>query len=397
MTNDNEEEIKTNEREMILTLPTPMDLGYDGAKVTLKFKSEVFPLRKNIVSRYSCSFSRSRDGVLDGIAYFWQSIFSKRMKAFFDIDLHRLSSHDNYILFLEIGSLPIGIEKKKGIYRVNGHRVGTNELSYLCARLTIKAGLTNDINEMVKTLMNYLSLPEDVRYCLENKVPYYFYENWSKFEVRLNIEQIGFSEFAIEISDGIWGTISAKDLQVYCGYYLHNKKRTNWSNCRPSNLFKRLVGREPSDAERHLMIEFLKQNRTQDLVEDRAISLLRDIESKNENVKVFWSGNSPLEVAVRGKLFDWKLMTNPSADKNSLQRVQTYIWAQVGDEYSWNFCCVDNLSTNSPLGDQFASRILLLLNDKVAVEIVNTLRNYKSHVDKNKNERSKEYDKVFGM
>jgi len=38
--------------------------------------------------------------------------------------------------------------------------------------------------------------------------------------------------------------------------------------------------------------------------------------------------------------------------------------------------CIDNMSDGSPLGDQFATRALALLNDSMTIKIVNTIKSY---------------------
>ena len=64
--------------------------------------------------------------------------------------------------------------------------------------------------EICNIVTSTLQLPENVKYCLENKVPYHWYElleyGEDPIQVRLNCQQIGDNEIAIEVSDGVWGT-----------------------------------------------------------------------------------------------------------------------------------------------------------------------------------------------
>lgn len=388
--------------ELKLRLPSNRE-NAKGKEIMVRFESADLS-RRDIpltTQNLSLSFVRSRDGVLDGISNFYRDLFSSRGTNYNRFENStKLAYIKNYQLFLTIGSLPVIINKKNGIYRLNGTRLGIKPLSYLLARLSVKASNTDDLGKMMLTLNKYLNLSEDVRYCLENRVPYHFFHEWSKVEVRLNVRQIGDSELAIEISDGLWGNISAKDLELFCGFYLHGKKRTAWSNCSPSKLFQKLIGREPKESELHLMIEFLKQNRTSDMVNERAYTLLRDLGKQYSNrISITWDNDDfPTQVLVRGKIYDWKLTANNRhANSLSLQSVNTYIFSNSG---KWvGPICIDNISSHSPVGDQYATRILTFLNDTLALEMIGTLSTYKKESkDENRNYKgSDECNELFGM
>ena len=151
---------------------------------------------------------------------------------------------------------------------------------------------------------------------------------------------------------------------------------------------------EPSEAQLKMMIAFLEQNRTDDIVQDRAIQLVKDLEKQYVGrMKVIWfsPGNSSKEqikaIMVRGKLADWVITDNQF--KSDIQAVSTFIVKKGGtlesqstnktkiqDCYLDGPICIDNMTKNSSVGDQFAARALSLLNDKITVEIVNTIKRY---------------------
>ena len=132
----------------------------------------------------------------------------------------------------------------------------------------------------MKTMISYMNMPENVRYVLENRLPYFFYENFQKIQVRLNVMQIEDDICAIEISDGIWGEISFKDLNTMCNFYIHGKQRGSWKFISPDELYFRLIGEKISESTEKVMIEFLKQNRQHDMVEKRAEELMRDLQQQ---------------------------------------------------------------------------------------------------------------------
>ena len=73
--------------------------------------------------------------------------------------------------------------------------------------------------------------------------------------------------------------------------------------------------------------------------------------------------------------------------------VSTFVWQPTQTESkigSWKGpICIDNMASNSPIGDQFAARALALLNDSFTIKIVNTIRSYLSA---EKNEYRADFD-----
>ena len=68
--------------------------------------------------------------------------------------------------------------------------------------------------------------------------------------------------------------------------------------------------------------------------------------------------------------------------------VSTHVYQprEKGDEYVWRGpICIDNMTKDSSLGDQFAARTLALINDTMTMTIVSTIRSYiKEEPNKNR-------------
>ena len=90
---------------------------------------------------------------------------------------------------------------------------------------------------------------------------------------------------------------------------------------------------------------------------------------------------------VRGKLADWVIIN--SAYKTQTQKVKTFVFIDdIVQNHPMKDCdpliegnfrgpiCIDNIHTNSSLGDQYAARALALLNDNVTVKLVSTIAKY---------------------
>ena len=65
------------------------------------------------------------------------------------------------------------------------------------------------------TLQRHINIPDNVAYALENRSPYYWYENGIMHKVSLRVQLISDKDCAIEISDGIWADIKSKDLNSF--------------------------------------------------------------------------------------------------------------------------------------------------------------------------------------
>lgn len=137
------------------------------------------------------------------------------------------------------------------------------------------------------------------------------------------------------------------------------------------------------------MMEFLAQNRTQDLIETRAKQLMEELTVKYEGrIKMFDYENNSI-MLVRGKLCDWVIID--STYKTNVQKVKTYAFIhskhfRPGDYSSLKNeflngqlrgpICIDNIHENSSVGDQYAARALALLNDDITIGLIYTIGRY---------------------
>ena len=254
-------------------------------------------------------------------------------------------------------------------------------MSDVLARVLYRSCFTDDIPSLNKVLWKFLQIPENVAYALENRVPYFFYENYEKHDVRLNVQRIDHATVAIEISDGIWGEMSFKELDKYCNFYVHSQKRGTWPFTSPKNLFTKLLKREPSKAELNLMIAFLQQNRKQDIVEKKAYELITEmVEQRPDRLFPVWVADKLVYLFVRGNYYDWKLECR-NYKATGTQDVSTYVYQphtrKDGAEIDWKGpICIDNANSDSSIGDQFAARAMALLNDNMTIKIVSTINSY---------------------
>ena len=146
------------------------------------------------------------------------------------------------------------------------------------------------------------------------------------------------------------------------------------------------------------MKAWLKQNRTEKMVEDRAFTLLNDLVDEYDEFELV-SFEDKKAIYIKGKLADWVIVPkeHKSTRQPRHQGVNTYrfdryqddsiIYKTEGPEKNGKIwrgpICIDNLHNNSSNGDQMAARAMLLRNDVIASKLIHTLRG----VDFSKNAR----------
>ncbi len=306
--------------------------------------------------------------------FFKESLFSKKRSYYFDY-----FKLDDVGVMIDFRGCPIFLTKSNGVVSVNGTRMSVNNTVSFLSRLAFKSIRETNASKLLLYANRLLKMPENVSYALENRVPYVFWHDYEKHEVRLNAQLISDTEVALEVSDGVWGNISIKELDVFINAHKNGSKRSKWAYMSPKNLYQELVGKYPLDSEVKVMKSFLLQNRTQDLVEERARQLVREmVENKPNRLHAKYDTNgNPRTLYVRGTNYDWKLTTGKTK-ATGRQDVKTYLFTK-GSKQLPDYVgpiCIDNMNTDSSIGDQFAARALALLNDSIVINMVSTIKRY---------------------
>jgi len=291
------------------------------------------------------------------------------------------------------GNCAILMEKKSPFYKLMEQRMPKKNLMMALCRTLYRSAFEKEPTVLLSYLFKMINIPENVSYCLENRTPYWFYdiETREKVEVRLQTKLISNDMVALEISDGVWGSISIKDLDVFVNYFYHGHTRAKkWKLMSPKKLWTTLMLEPPTDSQEKLMVEFLTQNRTQDIVENRAVELMKSLESRYpDRIRVIDLDADRKVMLVRGKMCDWVIID--ATGKTTTQKVKTYVF--IDNRYlsdadvrrsGRNFAngqlrgpiCIDNIHTNSSVGDQYAARALALMNDKATIAMIHTISGY---------------------
>jgi len=280
------------------------------------------------------------------------------------------------------------ISKKGSSYSINGITTSRKHIAPILARILLdveaktkrkKSKLSR--KELRNIVTNSILVPEDIRYVLTSRIPYQYMIEGRNINVRLKVMQISDDNYAIEISSNVWGKISQKDLMTMIGFYRHGKRVGNWKFLSPRTLFTRLMNKEPTEAETKLMMAFLEQNRSEKLVQERAMTLLDDLLIQYPDRVKRNDSKSAIRIIVSGQSSDWLLTgckSNLKREKIGVQAVSTQMLrintAEESLYMGWGgSICINTGGKNPSLGDQFASRILSLLNDSMTMRRVSTL------------------------
>jgi hypothetical protein len=362
-------------KEMEIQIKKPNDSNeYYTTTITCNEKSVYLPSRRTVI--YDMSH---KDPVHAGIVKLWKEILGTRRSYF--------PNGRDYNIMIMIKSCPLLIGRSGNRLKLQGQFASLSTIASVLARVTYKSCFEDDPEKLMLSVYSTMNLPEDARYCLENRMPFHFYEDFEKIEVRLNCEQISDTEIAVEISDGVWGTMKVKDVQAYCNFYLRNQERgKKWKRLSPKKLYSILVGNKPTESQLKVMTAFLKQNRMGDIVEKRAMQLVDDMLTQHKDRLIPFFDNSGVlrDLVVKGKKYDWRLSYRGAGDyrrTNGRQNVSTYLLQKIRrdnqDVLEWKGpICIDNMAQGSPLGDQYAARALALMNDTHTMKIVSTIRSY---------------------
>jgi len=293
------------------------------------------------------------------------------------------STYKLAIVLPDHDDMAILVEKGTTYYKLMNQRIKKKNLLTAISRYLFRSATERDGVKLLTFLMGTLDLPENISYVLENRIPYHFFDlnTRTKVNCRLNAKLIGVDEVAIEVSDGIWGSLPIQELDTMVNtFYYGHKRSVKWRNCSPRTLWTRCIGEPPSDSQLDLMKEFLLQNRTKDLIENRAKELMNSLVDKypdriniieHEYPRRDGIGTRKI-MFVSGKMCDWAIIEQGGS---ATQMVKVYVWKE--DDAKWSGgICIDNIHSTSSLGDQFAARALALLNDNVTVKLVHTIKRH---------------------
>jgi len=313
----------------------------------------------------------------------------------------------NTITFKYIDGESLVIYGRKGSqHHIDGLRISKRDLSVVLSKIIMRASFVRSTHIMDNYIDRVIHYPPNVLHAIENRSPYHFHVAGEKQEVLINTRVISDTECALEISEGIWGAISHRDLNVFLNTFRFGQSKSKtWYRVVPDKLWAMLMGSPPTEIQSKLCIAWLMQNRKHEMVENRATQLLHDMDNEYPEIELV-QFKRPVNKAlfVRGKACDWIVADEQKGMKLGRQNVNTYLIGAkagktIGAKSTWKGhhihgpICIDNMHTNSSIGDQLTARALALMNDVSAKGHIYTIRDF---VDKAE-ERTPEEQKLHRL
>ena len=300
------------------------------------------------------------------------------------------------------------IRKVGNRYTLNAMKHNFGDIMNVVTRVLMRSIYVDSDRDGKRALDSYLircmEMPMELSYVLENRVPYkYFTDEGELSECRLNVAQVGPTDFALELNSAFWYDITLKQLKQFVNSYLKDDRRGKFYAISPEELVYVLSGNKASDAQIAVIKAFVSQNRQAENVEKRAMELLEDMAKNYKQVKTIQFKSSAdqepqVALAIQGKLTDWIIADNGM--KRGVQDVSTYM-LQKGDEGNRGTklvklnklkvdkgvhlvgpICIDNMMSGAAKGDQYAARAMAVMNDNVLGSYVSTVKRYLENITK---------------
>jgi len=320
------------------------------------------------------------------------------------------------------------IIKSNRTYYINGERVSMKNLVGLFMNLVTRWKTFSNSDDVDEAILNYLETPPEINHAIINKINYRFIKEDGVGEnTLLNVQLTGKDTVAIELYTDMWVDFTFKEIVMFIRACKTGSNK--YGAISYQELYHMQIGELLTTSEEKLVEAFLIQNRASNLVTRRSMELIDKLSKQFKNIKklqifhrrpefrdeIQYKG---LYVIGRGR---WSVTHSYEDDQHVLgrQNVSTrfmhhivpplymeddvienmleenhllvenpedknqYFNITVGMEvltdgknlyYQGSGICIDQTDNEVSLGDQIASRAMLLLFDYKNIKSVSTLR-----------------------
>ena len=312
---------------------------------------------------------------------YWNVFCDSMMKQF--ISDSNLSNEMTWITFRYSDGDSLVILRREGSkLMMNGVQKNQKDVALALAKIISFGAENRSADAMDNYIDRNTMYSANVLYALQNRMPYWIMQDGRRVNVKINVKLISREKVAFEIGPNIWASLDVKEANTFIDCYRNDTKRSRkWAAISPSNLWFNMFNAHASESEREQMIAWFLQNRTEDIVDKRAFELLQSLDARYKEITLIdlrkgeWSSYDistalPYAMHVRGELSDWIVYGN--GKKQGTQRcsvVDIISSTERGTAY-----CIDDVNGKNVVGDQMATRAMLVKNDKQAKTLVRTLQ-----------------------
>jgi len=328
------------------------------------------------------------------------------------------------------------IVKNNRSYYINGEKVTMKNLVSVFRNLITKWNTFKTNDDVDEAILNYLEMPPEISHALINKISYDFItESGVRETTLLNVQVTGNDSVAIELYTDMWVDFTYKEVLMFIRACKTANNR--YGAISYQELYYMQMGELLTTSEEKLVEAFLIQNRASNLVTRRSMELVDKLTKQFKNIKKLQicsqerEGLHRVEIQHRGVYIKgkgrWAVFHSYSEEQHILGRqnvstsfihhiVPTLHYPQeliedmllhnyytvlnpdspahkftvnVGSNvltdgknlyYRGGNICIDQSDNEISLGDQIASRAMVLLNDYKNIHTVSTLRGMESNL-----------------
>ena len=380
---------------------------------TVRFQARrQMPFRRNYRQTHSLNYSNIRS-ILSGA--FTHNTLVKISKAI-----------DSKISFV--------VMKKKSTYFINGDKISGANLNKLINFIFVKLNAYKNSDEIDDDIIKFQKIDPLITDTIINKLKYKYYSPSSnRFEeTMLNMQIIGSDMVAFELYSDKWVPLDVKKAIQFIRSC--NGGDNKFFAIPYQELYRRATGKFLTSSEEKVVDAFLLQNRSSTLVTKRSMELVEKLAAFPAINRVelytqgYWDSKKGIKetgLHIKGKGASWLVTHSHEEGKHILgrQNVKTQhllhlknLVEVAGDNISWaiqdqegrqvysinekssvysdgeNYymlggsICIDQMDSEISLGDQIASRSLLLMSDKDNIKKVSTLNGYARSMDLPRNQ-----------
>ena len=348
--------------------------------------------------------------------------FGKTFKEFIDGEENKF-----VVITNESKSKKVTVIKRNRSYFINGDKVSYKNLCKLLTLIVLKWDKTTTSEDLDDLVVDFMETPQEITDAIVNKIKYKFLSSeGEEIETLMDIDIIGPNTCAVQLYTDIWVELEFRQANMFIRACKGNSNK--YSAIPFQELYYNATGEHLTTSQVSVIEAFMIQNKSSTLVTKRSMELVEKLHKTFPNihkVEIKDGGQPRTGLYIRGRGASWVVTHNYEEGQhvlgrqnvrtemvNHIMRPENLIQSKLKEENfdtllsnlgirgthaltdGKNFyttggsICIDQTESNISLGDQIASRSLLLVNDIDNVDKVSTLRNYDKYMGRKRNEES---------
>lgn len=337
-----------------------------------------------------------------------------------------ISGENTFVVLTNLTkSKKVTIVKKNRSYFINGDKVSYDNLCKLLNLIFLKWDKTTTSEDLDDIVDDFITTPQEITDAIVNKIKYNFLTSEGELvETLMDIDTIGPNTCAVQLYTDIWVELDYRQAKMFVRAC---KGFSNKYSAIPfQELYYNSTGEHLTSSQVSVIEAFMIQNKSSTLVTKRSMELVEKLHKTFPNIhkaEIHEENQTRNGLYIRGRGASWLVTHHYDEGSHVLgrQNVRTEMLSHVmipekgvQNEILADFekvsllglrgglvltdgvniynrggsICIDQTENNISLGDQIASRSLLLVNDIDNVDKVSTLRGFNKYMGMPRNKES---------